>query len=61
MGWGCVAGLSAMASLSNSYAQKSLQESVCGTAVGGCCLSLPRGKFLTVDNKLYGLKHESGK
>lgn len=50
-----------MASPSNGYAQKSSQESACGTAVGGSCLSLPRGKFLAVDNKLYGLVHESGR
>jgi len=47
-----------MALLSNSYAQRSLQDSVCGTAVSGYCLSLPEGKLLGVDNKLYGLKRE---
>jgi len=58
VGWGRVAGLCGMAFLSNSYAQRSLQDSVCGTAVSGYCLSLPEGKLLGVDNKLYGLKRE---
>lgn len=56
VGWGYVAGLCGMAWISNSL------DTLAGiTAAGGCCLSLTRVKSPAVNNKLYELKHESGK